>query len=85
MSRSPTSRAKTERERKPGEMEKLTLESLFDYLELNLVCCRRGRRRSGSWELEAQEPQLQRLEQHSRALECVSNYEKLPAAQLNDS
>lgn len=32
-------------------------------------------------EKEEQE-QLQRLEQHSRALECGSNYEKLPAARL---
>lgn len=32
-------------------------------------------------EKEEQE-QLQRLEQHSRALECGSNYEKLPAAQF---
>lgn len=32
-----------------------------------------------------EQEQLQRLEQHSRALECGSNYEKLPAAQLASS
>lgn len=35
-----------DREQETGLSMKLTLERLFDYLELNLVCCWRGRR---SW------------------------------------
>lgn len=82
MNRSPTPREREkDRKRRQGAGE---------WAEHEANTCEPGRLPRTQFSLQQKEKevekeeqeQLQRLEQHSRALECGSNYEKLPAAQF---
>lgn len=79
MNRSPTpGERERERDRRQG----------VEWAEHEANTCEPGRLPRTQFSLlqkkaeKEEQEQLQRLEQHSRALECGSNYEKLPAAQF---
>lgn len=77
--------ADSQRER---EKDRKRMQGAGEWAEHEANTCEPGRLPRTQFSLQQQkaeeqeQEQLQRLEQHSRALECGSNYEKLPAAQF---